>query len=131
MTLTELAEILASWVDPVGGVPELYLFGSRVRGDHRPDSDVDVRLYPERLNHDADHATARWWMEQNASKFAEVQVRLPGRLDLGRNRMDWSNKVDREIMAARGREPILVCRKVVCLWTPPKAFVNPESGERQ
>jgi hypothetical protein len=67
-------------------------------------------------------------MEQNASEFAEVQARLPGRLDLGRDRMDWSNKVDLEIVAARRREPILVCRKVVCLWTPPKPVVNSESG---
>jgi predicted nucleotidyltransferase len=43
--LHALAEILAKWIEPVPGIPAIYLFGSRVRGDHRQDSDVDVRLY--------------------------------------------------------------------------------------
>ena len=43
--LRALAEVLADWIEPVLGVPALYLFGSRVRGDHRPDSDVDIRLF--------------------------------------------------------------------------------------
>ena|ERR1700730_4383147 len=29
-------------------------------------------------------------------------------------------EIDREIAAARQRKPVLVLRKVVCLWTPPK-----------
>jgi predicted nucleotidyltransferase len=43
--LQALAEILAEWINPAPGIPAVYLFGSRVRGDHRPNSDVDVRLY--------------------------------------------------------------------------------------
>jgi predicted nucleotidyltransferase len=43
--LVALAEILADWVEPAPSVPAVYLFGSRVRGDHRHDSDVDVRLF--------------------------------------------------------------------------------------
>src|SRR5467141_1036155 len=39
-----LAEVLAGWIGPAPAVPAVYLFGSRVRGDRRPDSDVDVRL---------------------------------------------------------------------------------------
>jgi predicted nucleotidyltransferase len=39
-----LAEILAEWINPAPGIPAVYLFGSGVRGDHRPNSDVDVRL---------------------------------------------------------------------------------------
>jgi len=38
--LQGLAETIARWVDPVPGIDAIYLFGSRVRGDHRPDSDV-------------------------------------------------------------------------------------------
>jgi hypothetical protein len=36
-----------SWTGsiPAPGVPAVYLFDSRVRGDHRPNSDVDVRLF--------------------------------------------------------------------------------------
>src|SRR5439155_4441739 len=43
--LEALAETLAEWISPAPGIPAVYLFGSRVRGDHRPDSDVDVRLH--------------------------------------------------------------------------------------
>jgi predicted nucleotidyltransferase len=117
--LDALAEILASWIDPVPGIQELYLFGSRVRGDHRPDSDVDVRLYPEEWTF-ADPFTAKWWTEQNESDFAELRAQLPGPLDLGRDRMNClGNVVDPAIVEAR-RNPILRHRKVVCLVTPPK-----------
>lgn len=37
----------------LSGVGSLYLFGSRARGDHRPDSDIDL-LY-EANNTDVDH----------------------------------------------------------------------------
>jgi hypothetical protein len=35
--LEALAEILAEWIDSAPAIPTVYLFGSRVRGDHRPD----------------------------------------------------------------------------------------------
>jgi predicted nucleotidyltransferase len=44
--LKALAETLARWLEPAGGFVA-YVFGSRVRGDHRPDSDVDVRIFFE------------------------------------------------------------------------------------
>jgi predicted nucleotidyltransferase len=43
--LAALAEVIATWLDGAPGVPVVYLFGSRVRGDHGPNSDVDFRLY--------------------------------------------------------------------------------------
>ena len=43
--LQALASSVAKWIDEVPGLPAVYLFGSRVRGDHRPDSDVDIRVY--------------------------------------------------------------------------------------
>jgi len=126
--LAALAETLAQWVDPVLGAPTVYLFGSRVRGDHRPDSDVDVRLFlqewDEEWTYDKSQARNRWWMEQHAAEFVELQAKLPGRLDPGTYAMDWSRKVDQEIMAARKCGPVLVLRKVVCLWTPPKPSVT-------
>jgi predicted nucleotidyltransferase len=117
--LETLAEILASWINPVPGIQELYLFGSHVRDDHRPDSDVDVRLYPEEWSF-GDPFTAKWWSEQNESDFAGLRAQLPGPLDLGRDRMNClGNIVDPAIVEAR-RNPILRHRKVVCLLTPPK-----------
>ena len=116
--LAALAEIIARWVDPAPGVPSVFLFGSRVRGDHRPDSDVDVRLYLEEWTFNDNGATVRWWTEQQATAYAELQRQLPGRLDLGRSRMDPDRGADREIAEARKRDPVLVVRKAVCLLTP-------------
>ena len=117
--LQALAEILAEWVAPAPGVLNVYLFGSRVRGNHKPDSDVDVRVYPEEWLHDASRRTVQWWDEQNQTEFADLQKRLPGRLHLGRERRDHGHTVDELIMAAR-RAPVLAHRNVSCLWTPPK-----------
>jgi hypothetical protein len=101
---------------------------SEFGGDHRPDSDVDVRLYLEEWTYDESGATIRWWMEQQATAFAELQERLPGRLYLGRSRMERDREADRAIEAARKLTPILVVRKVVCLWTPPKRSVTPAAS---
>jgi predicted nucleotidyltransferase len=43
--LEAFAKILAEWIDSAPAIPAVYLFGSSVRGDHRPDRDVDIRLY--------------------------------------------------------------------------------------
>jgi len=117
--LEALAEILAEWADPPPGVLNVYLFGSRVRGDHKPHSDVDVRVYPEEWSHDVHPMTARWWQQQNEMDFAALRKRLPGRLHLGRCKMDHGHLVDQMIREARD-SPVLVRRKVSCLWTPPK-----------
>jgi predicted nucleotidyltransferase len=40
-----LAKIGADWVDDVPGIPAVYIFGRRVRGDHHKGSDVYIRLF--------------------------------------------------------------------------------------
>jgi predicted nucleotidyltransferase len=112
--LKSLATILADWVDAAPGIPVVYLFGSRVRGDHRSDSDVDVRLYVDRWS--ADSETTRWWTEQNNSDFAALKAKLPGPLAIHREKVD---EADAAVMAG-AENPMLVVRKVVCVWIPPK-----------
>ena len=34
--LENLAGIVADWIEPAPAVPAVYFFGSRMRGDHRP-----------------------------------------------------------------------------------------------
>jgi predicted nucleotidyltransferase len=109
--LIDLARILADWADECSGIDALYLFGSRVRGDHRPDSDVDVRLYLHRWQVDA--GTLEWWGKENTEDFARLKARLPGRLSL---HADQTDAVDPEI--SRGAlAPVYVDRKVVCVCT--------------
>jgi predicted nucleotidyltransferase len=113
--LAALAEIIGKWLDDAPGVPVAYLFGSRVRGDHRPDSDVDLRLYLQDWTLDAE--TMRWWMHQNDTDFAELKAKLPGPLALHR---ETSDAADAAIKAGRAT-PVLTVRKVVCVWTPARA----------
>jgi predicted nucleotidyltransferase len=112
--LRALAEILVDWIEPAPGIPAVYLFGSRVRGNHRPDSDVDVRLYLNEWN--ACDSTTRWWTDENAIDFAALKARLPGPLSIHREMQDAA---DADIQKAKS-DPVLVLRRVVCVWTPPK-----------
>lgn len=72
--LKSLTKTLADWSAPAKTVV-IYLYGSRVREDHAPDSDVDI--WPEW----AGSATeVNWWMENNANDFADINAKLPGKL---------------------------------------------------
>ena len=113
--LRALAETLADWIEPATGIPALYLFGSRVRGDHRADSDVDVRLFLDEWNV-SDAGTVRWWTEQNAEDFVEIKSRLPGPLAIHRESKDAA---DNDIRAG-SKSPVLMVRRVICVWTPPR-----------
>jgi hypothetical protein len=129
--LEALAEILAQWVDEIPGVPAVYLFGSRVRGDHRPDSDVDVRLYldewfPNTPNWSEDQKTRCWWAEQEGTNYAELKDALAellsGPLHVHREQKDDADAAIRTGM----KNPVLVCRKAICVWTPPKTSYAPK-----
>jgi predicted nucleotidyltransferase len=111
--LRELASIHAEWADSPPGIPAVYLFGSRVRGDHRPGIDVDVRLYLDEWR--GDEETLRWWMRQNETDFAALKAQLPGPLAIHR---EPSDNPDPAIRAGM-KTPVLIILKVICVWTPP------------
>jgi predicted nucleotidyltransferase len=74
--LEQLAKVLAQWLEPAEGF-HAYLFGSRVRGDHRPDSDVDVRIFLKDC--EPSDEGVKWWTRQNETDFAAVKALLPRR----------------------------------------------------
>jgi predicted nucleotidyltransferase len=41
----DIAVRLASWAEGKPAIAEIWLFGSRARGDHRPESDVDLAIW--------------------------------------------------------------------------------------
>lgn len=45
--MPSLDEAILRAVESIPGISVLVLFGSRARGDHRPDSDLDVAVLPE------------------------------------------------------------------------------------
>ena len=112
--LRHIAEAVARWVDDVPGISAVYLFGSRVRGDHKPDSDVDLRLFVEEMG--SDDETTLWWTRQNECDFAGLKAALPGPLALHRDAGDAADGAIREGAA----NPVLVVGKVICVCTPPK-----------
>lgn len=112
--LQSLAAIIDEWVRDILGIHEVYLFGSRVRGDHRPDSDVDLRLLVAEWK--PDDQTVDWWTNQNETHFAELKSKLPGPLAI---HCESSDAADAAIREGK-KKPMLRIGKVVCVWTPPK-----------
>lgn len=103
--VNELVDILAAWANAPGVT--VYLFGSRVRGDHRPDSDVDIHVH---WNEGINDNTARWWEDTNVRDFADLKQRLPGPLQI----CEGPAKLLAEVRAAR----VVVRRaNVTAVWT--------------
>ena len=119
--LPALAEAVASWVDDASGVPTVYLFGSRVRGDHRPDSDVDLCVFLSEWEPTSE--SVDWWLDQNRTDFAQVKALLPGAPKIhGLNSWDDAGQWVKEARADPIRI-VLRVRKAICLWMPPKPIL--------
>jgi predicted nucleotidyltransferase len=104
--LKELARLLADWAAPARGIT-VYLFGSRVRGDHRPDSDVDVCFQWE------GRPDVHWWQTNNEQDFAAIKPKLPGPLAIHPEQDPWW-------APAVAAEVVYQDRNVRCVWLPPK-----------
>ena len=107
--LVNLARILADWVEPAPGF-RIYLFGSRVRGDHRPNSDVDVVIPIPRSPSEAD---VTWWEDINEDKFKSINASLPGPLQILENNDPIADRV-------RNAREVYRDRQVICVWMEPK-----------
>ena len=106
----ELAKIIADWS---ASAPDFtfYLFGSRVRGDHRSDSDVDLhRTFPSNPN----HQSTTWWTNQSSVEdFDSIRKVLPGPIKW----LDLHAPFRSQVEQAK----VVHCdRNVVCVWLPPK-----------
>lgn len=108
--LQELAKVVADWAAPSPGA-RVYLFGSRVRGDHGSDSDVDV--YVEFDNASGDDM--KWWIANQRDAFDEIQKLLPFEF----NTLDPRDPFSRQIVAA----PVAYRdRNVFCVTLPRDAI---------
>jgi predicted nucleotidyltransferase len=106
--LKALAGVLADWSAPAPGAI-LYLHGSRVRGDYRRDSDVDVFIEWVTIG-DRD---LEWWTANNEEYFASINAKLPGVLQI----LETNDPLKHKIIAA----PIAYeDRSVRCVLLPPK-----------
>jgi hypothetical protein len=108
--LKNLARILADWAAPSPNA-RVYLFGSRVRGDYRPDSDVDIHVDWSFVSED----DVEWWTHNNETDFADLKPRLPGPLKILGPTDPWA-----KVVATAGKKPFCQDRNVSCVWLPPK-----------
>lgn len=102
--LRRLAGILADWAAPAREAT-IYVFGSRVRGDCRPDSDLDIHVdwrHPTREDMD-------WWQTNNDEDFLTLRTHLGLRLEILDPRDDLRNTI---VLAP----VVYVDRNVRCVW---------------
>jgi predicted nucleotidyltransferase len=109
--LARLASVIADWASEVRRA-EVYLYGSRVRGDHEPDSDVDLCFaFPVR-----DPAIMAWWELNQLTRFALLELKLgervharplkdPVAVQVRRAAFDFERVAHRD-------------RNVTCVWLP-------------
>jgi predicted nucleotidyltransferase len=62
MKIEQLGDIVAQWAESQPSVTRAYIYGSRVRGSHREDSDLDVAIEIQPLPGDSS-AFATWISE--------------------------------------------------------------------
>ena len=109
-TLHYLANVLADWADQIP-LSKVYIFGSRARGDARPESDLDVAVTFD--VHVSDEVVDNWICE-NERDFSDLKTKLGVKLSLHAN-------VDDAVWPAIRRaekDPVLSIRKVVAVATP-------------
>jgi Nucleotidyltransferase domain len=115
--LEELARILADWSASAPSAT-IYLFGSRVRADHRPDSDVDIYIHYQ-FPPGGDSATVEWHMRQQETSFADLLPLLPGPLgETGHSTLDAMDK--KTVALVMSGKMIYEDRNVRCVSLPPK-----------
>jgi predicted nucleotidyltransferase len=83
MDLDYIATVLARWAAQHPEVHRIYIFGSRARGDHRPDSDLDIAVELVE-NLDESGGLAAWMTELKPAWLPEVQALLPFKIDFQR-----------------------------------------------
>jgi predicted nucleotidyltransferase len=76
--LDRLVTILVDWAAPATSAT-VYLYGSRVRGEHRPNSDVDIAVD---WGNPAVGETVNWWTFNNEDEFRGINAKLPGPLQV-------------------------------------------------
>jgi predicted nucleotidyltransferase len=104
LELADLARKLADWAAPATGTT-IYLYGSRVRGDHKPDSDVDLCIeFPNPTRDDID-----WWSANNKEDFSTVASTLGARVEI----LERHSPIRPDILIA----PVVhQARNVRCVW---------------
>ena len=109
--LARLASVVADWASDARPA-KVYLYGSRVRGDHDPSSDVDLCFtFPVR-----DVAVMAWWELNCLTRFAVLELKLGKPV----HALDPKDPIGEKVRQA-AFDPERVAhqdRNVTCVWLP-------------
>ena len=109
--LVRLTSVVADWASEAR-LAEVYLYGSRVRGDHDADSDVDLCFaFPAR-----DVAVMAWWELNCLTRFALLELKLGKRVHAL-----YPDDPIGETVRQAAFDPERVAhrdRNVTCVWLP-------------
>ena len=119
-TMSSLDETILRAVESIPGISVLVLFGSRARGDHRPDSDLDVAVLPE----SGDPKARRHLLSAIAVALADLAP--DGRVDVVF--LDQADDVIRMRVLEHGR--VLINREPEA-WKELKVQTMREYGDRE
>ena len=112
--LKSLANMIAQWADQRPAVGQVYIFGSHVRGDARPDSDLDLAIdFVQNLTTEATSD----WTQHSQVVDEKLKAALEG------TRVSLHTKKDDAAWPAifkAARDPVLIVGEVMCCATPPK-----------
>jgi predicted nucleotidyltransferase len=102
--LAEFVRKLADWAEPARGTV-IYLYGSRVRGDHQADSDVDICIHFASPTSD----DINWWSKNNLDDFQSISTALGARVEI----LERNSPIRTEILIA---PVVFQDRNVRCVW---------------
>jgi predicted nucleotidyltransferase len=75
-----VADSIAVWAAENPEVRRVWVFGSRAKGTHRPDSDIDIAVELEPVG-DSEETLVRW-IAHSTQWEAQLQSRIAAKIDL-------------------------------------------------
>jgi predicted nucleotidyltransferase len=105
-----LAHVLNEWATPLP-IESVYVFGSIVRGDDRPGSDLDVAV---QFDPTAGQEAMHRWVRENETDFSSLKMHLGYPLSL---HADSNDAVWPIILSS---QTVYTIGKVTCVLTPSK-----------
>jgi predicted nucleotidyltransferase len=70
-----IATVVTKWADSHKSIVRVWLYGSRVRGDHRDDSDIDIAV--EVMTHTQDDDCFSVWIDEKPKLLTSLAWQLP------------------------------------------------------
>jgi uncharacterized protein len=99
MELPEIGGVVSKWARSKPMIKRVHLFGSRVRGDHMPTSDIDiaVELDPSAFSGSDESGGLATWMFEAKAWRQELQALIPLKVQLERYHPEQTPTVNKGI----------------------------------